>query len=205
VAEIIAQWRSRLCDISWLMRCLNEHIARLSNREDNCTGRFWEGRFKSQALLDEQALLTCMAYVDLNPIRAALAETPESSDFTSIQQRINEQVGQAVKNPAPELKPFSPKQDDALTCIAFDSADYIQLVDWSGRICRTGKRGTINNELPPILLRLGIDPEHWLKAMQPRGLMFRRAVGSVAKLRQYAQHMGNAWVQGMAQAQRLYS
>ena len=87
VAELFATWHQRLGDLSWFMRCLHEPIARLANAEDHCTGRFWEGRFKSQALLDARAVLACMAYVDLNPIRAAMAKTPEQSDSTSIQER----------------------------------------------------------------------------------------------------------------------
>ena len=86
--KLIRQYRRRLSDVSWLMRQLAEKIARLANKEDECTGRFWEGRFKCQPLLDEGAILACAAYVDLNPVRAGIAETPEKSDFTSIQDRI---------------------------------------------------------------------------------------------------------------------
>lgn len=88
VAEIANIWRKKLSSISWFIRCLNQPIAHQANREDECTGKFWESRFKSQALRSEEALLSCMAYVDLNPVRAGIADTPEDSKYTSLRERL---------------------------------------------------------------------------------------------------------------------
>ena len=87
-ADRLATLRGRLSSLSWFMRCLCEWVARAANREDKSAGRFWAGRFKSQPLLDEAALLACSVYVDLNPIRAGIALTPEESQFTSGCDRI---------------------------------------------------------------------------------------------------------------------
>ena len=80
--------RTRLADLSWFMKCLAEPVARAANAEDGCKGRFWEGRFKVQLLCDERALLAAMAYVDLNPIRAGMADALADADHTSIQRRL---------------------------------------------------------------------------------------------------------------------
>ncbi len=83
-----AEIRQRLSNISWWMRLLCQRVAMRANREDEENGRFFQDRFKAVRLLDEASLLACAAYVDLNPIRAALAETLETSDHTSLQRRI---------------------------------------------------------------------------------------------------------------------
>ena len=133
--EKVALWRARLTDLSWFMRCLNEPIARQANHEDNCTGRFWEGRFKSQALLDEAALTTCMAYVDLNPVRAGIAETPEESEFTSIAARIEADKIDA-KPTTCTLMPFAhkkktglPNPQDFQSYLPISQDEYFQLVE----------------------------------------------------------------------------
>ena len=92
--EQIEIYRERLWDLSWYMRVLNESIARKANEEDDVTGHFWEGRFKSQALLDEAAILTVMAYVDLNPIRAGIANGLLDSKYTSVAMRLQELLQQ---------------------------------------------------------------------------------------------------------------
>jgi REP element-mobilizing transposase RayT len=99
--------RERLSDISWFMRALSEPIARMANRQDECTGRFWEGRFKALRIVDETGLLACAMYVDLNPIRAAMTDSLEKSTHTSVYDRIHGGKGAMIDSAAFDLKPMS--------------------------------------------------------------------------------------------------
>mgnify|MGYP000205648615 CR=1 FL=1 len=222
--ERIATYRERLSDLSWFMRCLNEPIARWANAEDGVTGRFWEGRFKSQALLDEAAVLTCMSYVDLNPVRAAVADTPEDSEHTSIQARVwawADTAGEGVQpgaggaaDPAatpadasavPALLPFrGPEREGAPDHLPFAFADYLELVDWAGRAIRDDKRGAIAESAPPILARLGIDPDAYLDRMCRRPQPFIRAIGRVHRLREAATAFGQRYMKGIGDAKLLF-
>lgn len=103
----ITQIRQRMSDISWFMRSLCEPIARLANKQDECTGRFWEGRFKALRITDESALLACAMYVDLNPVRAAMAESPDQSVHTSAYDRIKGTQGKQIDSAAFDLKSVS--------------------------------------------------------------------------------------------------
>lgn len=109
-SERIALIRTRLSDISWFMRSASEPIARMANREDDCTGRFWEGRFKAQRIRDEAGLLACAMYVDLNPVRAALAESPADSEHTSAYDRIKAAQGETVPSVAATQAPLTREQ-----------------------------------------------------------------------------------------------
>ena len=170
-------YRKRLMSISWFMKLLNEYIAKQANKEDNVTGSFFESRFKSQALLDEQALLTCMAYVDLNPIRAAMAQTPEDSNYTSIQERI--------KSKDSKLLDLGFDEND----ISFTLSDYCQLVDATGRSIRVDKKGYIDDSLPLILKRLGLDELTWLDELNQFKTKGKKAIGTIQKLKQYVNNI----------------
>ena len=243
--ERIAQLRQRLCSLSWFMGRLNEFIARAANKEDRVKGRFWESRFKCQALLDEAAIATCMVYVDLNPIRAGVAATPEESDFTSIRERIRtwrkETMTTGSTPTAPEMQSSSvgrrttvPKNtgeipdpntvrnsalahplDDWLCPIQSESgrrgilqmtpAEYFDLVDKSGRMTRSDKRGAIDADLAPMLLRIGAHPDAWLETVSRFGSKFRLAAGLVSNLHNFADQLGRRWLQGEATARAAFA
>ena len=251
--ERIAKLRLRLCSLSWFMGRLNEFLARAANKEDGVKGRFWEGRFKCQALLDEAAIAACMVYVDLNPIRAGLAGSPEESDFTSIQERIrvwqNETMTTAsvpreaaqripsvsfasrmpmlenageVSNTVPKLTSGKSHSFDGATLsacwlcpIPSDSrrrgilqmtpAEYFDLVDKSGRMTRSDKRGAIDVDLAPILQRIGANPNAWLETISGFGSRFCLAAGLLSNLRKFADQLGRRWLKGVATARAAFA
>ena len=240
----LAVLRRRLSSLSWLMRSLCEPIARRANREDRCTCRFFEGRFKSQAVIDEPALLACSIYVDLNPIRACIAETPETSDFTAAFERIaarQQQVPRqevhtvATKTPPTDdagMEPGSTTARDAWLSPVPDAEvpdslsdrlprgpqrrasnrgflpmtldEYLELLDWTGRQIRTGKRGAIPAALLPILERLRINAEAWVDTIEQFGRKFRRAIGRVSSMAAFAGARGKYWFQGVSASRSAF-
>ena len=190
--ERLALYRQRLGDLSWFMRCLNEPIARRANAEDRCTGRFWEGRYKCQALLDDTAVLAAMTYVDLNPIRAGIADQLEACDHTSVKRRLA------------TLESTDRREAEALTAVAgcdvplgLTARHYIDLVDFTGRLLRPGKRGVIAANAPRALTRLDLEPDRWAIHVRAVGSGYWRAVGTTASLLDKAQAMGQRWFKGI--------
>jgi hypothetical protein len=202
--RLLAELRSRLSDISWWMRLVCQRIAQWANFEDEQTGKFWQSRFKSVRLLDEEAILAGAAYVDLNPIRAALAETLELSEHTSVQRRIaalrtslahvsdESPAEQAEALPDAFLAPLeidelkdelgarpsaTGKRSSDKGFLAMSLAAYLELLDWTARQLVPGKRGATPGDSPPILERLQIEPDVWCSLVNDFGRLFSLVAG----------------------------
>jgi len=212
INNLIEQCRNNLTSISWFMRCMNEKIARMANAEDDCHGHFWEGRFKSQALLDVKALLTCMVYVDLNPIRAGVSDSLDSSDFTSVQERLftlakkpSKFVDEKEIAQPSSLVPFSATEsNDVQSIIPMPLLSYLELADATGRAIRTDKPGYIPEHITPILQQIGINPSSFFRVVKNYRNLFKSASGSIAQLRQFNQNFGKKWSKGLSGSRLLY-
>ena len=181
----IAEVRRRLGDLGWFMKFLKEPIARRANKEDGCTGAFWEGRFKSIAILDEASLLATCAYIDLNSVAAGVAATPEKSPHTSVKSRVEHCAKQGKLDKLREGSPYVSKvllEKDHWLFPIEDKRDpngnglagmlhgisltgYLQLVDWTSRLVRPGK-ARVSAETPALLTRLGIDAQGWQATLE---------------------------------------
>lgn len=173
----IAILRQRLASLSWFMRYINETIARRANREDRCKGHFWEGRFKSIALLDEASVVACMAYVDLNPIRAKTSNVVVDSPHTSIRRRTN----------IPDAIPVLAR----LELLGFSHADYVSLLCWTVHAGKSSNSAVV----PQLIIDFGLSSKQWLRQVAAHRHKYR-AYGALSKLQAYAQRLGQRWLKG---------
>ena len=186
----VARYRQRLQNLGWFMKALKEPLARLANKEDRCRGTFWEARYKSIAILDEQALLATCAYIDLNPVAAGIAKTPEDAKHTSIRQRVEHvrnaralptlTIAAAAKSVVAAkieadleqshwLCPLQDRRGEGAVregmLAGFSLSGYLELVDWTARLCRNGK-ARITEDVALIMDRLGTSGECWQSHLQ---------------------------------------
>jgi REP element-mobilizing transposase RayT len=203
--------RTRLRSLSWFMKNIKERLARRANRDDGCTGHFWEGRFQSVPLLDQAAVIAAMAYVDLNPIRAAIADRPEASDYTSVQDRCAARQAHRAAQLVPALSATATTPESGLWIApivratidqpdgcAFTAAitldEYLTLIDETGRIVRDDTRGAIPTNLAPILDRQRIDLDAWLSIMRSGGHFGLGSFGALASRAREALRRGAKWI-----------
>ncbi len=181
--------RQRLASLGWFMKALKEPLARMANKEDECKGTFWESRYKSIAILDEEALLATCAYIDLNPVAAGVAATPETSRHTSVRQRVqhakaevklddlkaagagsvagSRAIGDAEQGfwlcPVEDRRRLGAKREGMVE--GFSLGSYLLLVDYTSRLCRQGK-ARVSREVAAILDRLGTSADVWGHRLQ---------------------------------------
>ncbi len=198
--KAVAEYRSRLSNLSWLMKSISEPIARKANIEDKVTGRFWEGRFKCQALLSEKSILAAMTYVDLNPVRAKIASGISTSRYTSIKARNLEVLRDQTKAGEPLMPLIGVKSFNVPT---LTNAEYIDLVDFTGREWHEGKRGRIESTEPKALTNLGLDKDHWTMRVKGIGSGYWRVVGEQEELIDKAKEMAQRTLFGTGLARIL--
>ncbi len=212
----VAEARKRLASLSWFMKCLKEPLARLANRQDETRGAFFEGRFKSVAILDEEALLATCAYIDLNPVAAGIVDVPEASPHTSITERVEHVKAQgrtgdleaagkgsvagsnAAKGleeshwlcPIEDRRRLDSTREGMIEGLSVGS--YFLLIDFTGRLFRDGK-AAISAEVAGILERLGSNAESWwcrIEKLSNGRLLGRFFAVNRQRLRDVARRLG---------------
>ncbi|MCW8877980.1 MAG: hypothetical protein OQK04_18240 [Kangiellaceae bacterium] len=197
----LKKYRQRLGNLSWFMSRLNEPLAKQSNQEDCVKGRFWESRYQSIPLLDETAVLACMAYVDLNPVRAGIVTELEQSLYTSIKKRLDS-LNRVAELNRQRLNPINRCDDDSFS--DFRLSDYLTLVDWTGRNIVYPNKAPIPPHIASIIDRLNLQQNHWLTQIQRLTDGQPTMMGSIEKLKQKASELKKNWIKGIGKAKLLY-
>jgi hypothetical protein len=146
--------------------------------------------------------------VDLNPVRAKVADTPEGSDYTSVQLRIRSLLTSSKNQDTQpkELLPFAGNPREGMPSgLPFRLDGYLELVDWTRRVLREDKRGSIPETHPPILERLRIDPKHWLYMTQGFESRFKGLVGTAFRLKAACARLGYKRTSNLNRCQRPFS
>ena len=219
----VATLRRRLSHVSWFMGTVCEHVSRRVNAADGQEGTCWSGRFKVRLLVDTYACLLCAMYIDLNVVRAGMAHTPEASRYTSIFDRVAAMKQEVVYLDTSGCKVFEGRVPDDWLCELFlditqpvnapghfksrtssrasdkgilpvTLKEYLQLVDDAGRRL-VDKKASISASLPPIVERLKIDIDSWVKAIAGYEEWFGLAIGTAAGLAAAAQRLNRKWFQ----------
>lgn len=191
--ESIKSWRRELSNLSRFMAEINQKIAIRANREDGSKGKFWEARFNSQAVLDPDTLIRTLIYVDLNPVRAKTAPTPEKSEHTSIFRRLGSTGDNGLLNFHEGTgQPGSGFQTQQCLPICFK--DYLALLDWTGKNLDASKRGSIRSHTPDIFERLGYSSDQWFKSVRSSNDRRQSALGSTEKIEGFCKFHGRSWI-----------
>ena len=212
----VAIYREKLRDPSCYMQELNQTIARRANKEDNTSGRFWQGRFKCINLAEAGALLKCIMYVELNPVRAAIVKSPELSKFTSCYKRVKAELAREKLKKKPKNKElqeeakldswlspiFNTRKKTGVLNMTFK--EYLELLDWTGREIREDKRGAIPDHLEPILERLKLKSDNWIDSFKSFRRDFHTVAASEGTMRKMAKKVKTSWFHGVGAANQHF-
>ena len=134
-----------------------------------------------------------------------MAKTPEQSDHTSIKQRIKQVLKTPAQQPTTLFQFVGNPRNDMPIGLPFNLKDYLELVDWSGRIIRDDKKGTTPEHLPAILQRLDMDARHWIYLTKNFEQPFKGLVGAAHHERKAYEELGKRWIHGLDQCEKYFS
>ena len=198
-AKKVKEIRERLSSLSWFMSKLNTPIASMSNKEDDVTGHFWASRFQSIPLLDETAAIACMAYTDLNPLKAGAAQSLSKSKFTSIQKRLLQSSKSGIDSTNHPIKPLNSSL--SIRPLHTSLSDYLEMVSIAASALQFERKNIKFTE--ELLKKLSLHKSIWPLNLEYFGSV-KTAIGSPKHLRKIAKKRQQHSISGIRLARKAY-